>query len=103
MDSVVTTPVPSMRALLRLVLLGIAVLFPGGYATAQNVSIAISVKDQLSIRPNQRPCQSPVEHKGQESRRHRDGIRERFAPRGEGDRGRQRRCGQCAGAVARPL
>jgi hypothetical protein len=45
MDSVVLTPVPSMRACLRLALLGIAFLFPGGYAHAQNASIAISVKD----------------------------------------------------------
>jgi hypothetical protein len=34
-----------MRALLRLVLLGIAVLVLNGYAAAQNTSIAISVKD----------------------------------------------------------
>jgi hypothetical protein len=45
MDSVVLTPVPSMRACLRLALLGIIFLFSGGYAHAQNASIAISVKD----------------------------------------------------------
>src|SRR5215469_1907132 len=45
MGSLALTPVPSMRALLRLALLGIAVLVPNGYAAAQNTSIAISVKD----------------------------------------------------------
>jgi hypothetical protein len=45
MDPVALTPVSSMRAFLRLALFGIAVLFPSGYAKAQNASIAISVKD----------------------------------------------------------
>ena len=45
MDSVVRTRALSMGAWSRLVLLAIAVLFPSGDATAQNASIAISVKD----------------------------------------------------------
>jgi hypothetical protein len=45
MDPLALTPVSSMRAFLRLALFGIAVLFPSGYAKAQNASIAISVKD----------------------------------------------------------
>lgn len=45
MDSVSPRPVLSVHAVLRLALFGIAFLFPGDHANAQNASIAISVKD----------------------------------------------------------
>jgi cupredoxin-like protein len=38
-------PLLSVQAVLRLALFGIVLLFPSGYAAAQNASIAISVKD----------------------------------------------------------
>jgi hypothetical protein len=45
MHSLSYRPLPSVQAILRLVLFGIVLTFPSGYATAQNVSIAIAVKD----------------------------------------------------------
>jgi Cupredoxin-like domain len=45
MDCFSRSTVRSVHAFPRLALLAIALLFPSGYATAQNVGIAIAVKD----------------------------------------------------------